>query len=59
MQQDAHEFFNYLLNAISEKLSEAEQLRKEANNETVKLKKSAIGVLNAMPNGTDASRYIF
>lgn len=29
MQQDAHEFFNYLLNAISEVLSEIEERKKE------------------------------
>ena len=34
MQQDAHEFFNFLLNAISEVL--AEEKRKEHTNGTLK-----------------------
>lgn len=61
MQQDAHEFFNYLLNAISETLSEAEDKKKEIGNGIIKVnglsKKSIQSSIT--PNGTDGSRYIF
>ena len=58
MQQDAHEFFNFILNAISEALAEDKKKESMATTSSNRAVKNAINISDINKHNTSSSELL-